>query len=207
MGSSTILDIIGSFISFGLLLIMALRLNASAGEYSAAYNANYVLQRNLIILVTMLEDDFKRIGYCKVSSNLPDPAYALVKTDSSTFAFLTDKDNDGGLDQIEYKIGPTSELSATPNPRDRYLYRTVNGGSPDKWNLGVTLFKFKYYSWDSERPLTNYGSIVPSSVGMMDLSVQLESPSPMRQEFMTDTTQYQIFWRQIRLSSKNLLYR
>jgi type II secretory pathway component PulJ len=204
MGSSTILDILGSFIVFGLLFIMALRLNASATENNSAYYANYILQRNLIILVTLLEDDFKRIGYCKVSTNLPNPADAIVYCDSNKFAFLTDIQNNGGLDRIEYSLGPTSELTETPNPRDRFLYRKVNSGTADRWNLGITQFKFQYYNYLEDVMTYAQAAVAPSNVGLVDLSVQLESPSPMQQEYMQDTTQYQIFWRQIRLSSKNL---
>jgi len=204
MGSSSILDIIGSFIVFGLLFIMALRLNASATENNSAYFANYVLQRNLIILVTLLEDDFKRIGYCKISTHIPNPADAIVYCDSNKFAFLTDLNDNGGTDRVEYSLGAASELTATPNPRDRYLYRKVNSNTPDRWNLGITQFKFQYSNY-LEEPLTYAQAFAnPSTVGLVDLSVQLESPSPVQQEYMQDTTQYQIFWRQIRLSSKNL---
>jgi hypothetical protein len=206
MGNTTLLDILGSTIVAGILFLTALRLNANAVENSTAYYANYLLQSNLVNLVCLVEDDFKRIGYCKNASLIPDPAYAIIRADSSTFGFLTDNGNASKVDTIEYTIGPTSELSVTPNPRDRYLYRKLNNKAPDKWNLGVTVFKFKYYSYDSELPLA-YGTFQPSQAGLIDLSVQLESPAPMKQDYMQDTTQYQVFWRQIRLSSKNLRYR
>jgi hypothetical protein len=206
MGNTTLLDILGSTIIGGILFLTALRLNANAVENSTAYYANYLLQSNLVNLIVLLEDDFKRIGYCKIASNIPEPAKAIITADSSTFAFLTDNSNVGKVDTIQYSIGPTSELAATPNPRDRYLYRKLNNKAPDKWNLGVTVFNFKYYSYDTEIPLP-YGTFQPSQAGLIDLSVQLESPAPMKQDYMQDTSQYQVFWRQIRLSSKNLRYR
>jgi len=51
-GSTSLLDIIGSIITFGLLLLTALRLNASASEHSMNYQANYILQRNMVVLTT-----------------------------------------------------------------------------------------------------------------------------------------------------------
>ncbi len=37
--------------------------------------------------------------------------------------------------------GPVSELTETPNPRDKYLYRIENDEAPIGTNLGVTQFE------------------------------------------------------------------
>ena len=55
MGTSVMLDILGSLSTFGLLMLAVLRLNAAAGENSYAYNQNYILQRNMVVLTVMLE--------------------------------------------------------------------------------------------------------------------------------------------------------
>ena len=62
MGSSTWLDIIGSMTTFGLLLLIALRLNAGSNENTSAYYANYMLQTNMLTLTVMLETDLRDIG-------------------------------------------------------------------------------------------------------------------------------------------------
>jgi len=206
VGSSTILDIIGSFVTFGVLFLMALRLNASTSESSSAYYENYLLQSNLTTIVTILEDDFSKIGYCADPSKINPASLAMRYADTSRIRFWTDIDNNGTVDSIEYYIGPLSELSDTPNPRDRYLYRKINNQDPYRIYVGLTQFRFQYRRPDDEQiipfPITN-----PQTIGLIELSIALESASPRKQEYMQDSSQYQIFWKQIRLTSKNLKYR
>jgi ribulose bisphosphate carboxylase small subunit len=38
----------------------------------------------------------------------------------------------------------------------------------------------------------------------MQISLKVESGYPITQEYMADSTQYEVFWRQIRLVTKNL---
>ena len=59
-------------------------------------------------------------------------------------------------------MGPTSELSGTANPRDRLLYRVVNGNVPQEANLGVTQFYMNYYDALGDtiyHPIINMGEI------------------------------------------------
>lgn len=206
MGHSTIFDIIGSFGIGGLLFLMALRLNASAVESSSAYYSNFILQTNITTLISIIEEDFSKIAYCKTPMAINPASVAMRVTDSTRFRFLTDVDNNGTVDSIEYYTGATSELINTSNPNDRYLYRRVNTNSPQPINLGITQFKFNYRKSDDET-LLQFPIADPTAVGVVELSIALESAEPMQQEYMNDTTQYQIFWKQIRLTSKNLRYR
>ena len=211
MGSTTFLDIIGSIIVGGLLILMALRLNASAAEASTAYYMNYVLQTNLVTLVVLVEDDFKRLGYCR-TPGLITSANAIAIAESTKFSFLTDIYDNGGVDQITYWAGDTTELNTpsnyTPNPKDFYVYRRVNGNT-DKWNLGTTIFNFKYLRNDTMTVLPYADAAAnPTRVGAVDLSIQVESPSEIVQNYTTDTlTQSKVYWRQIHLTAKNLKFR
>ena len=65
MGTSTILDIITSTVIGGMLLLIALRLNAQALETNAVYQNNLNLQEGLVALVDVIESDFRKIGYCR----------------------------------------------------------------------------------------------------------------------------------------------
>jgi hypothetical protein len=202
MGSSSMLDIIGSFLVGGLLLIMGLRLNASASETSAVYSSNYILQKNITALVGILEEDFRKIGYCKDWRKIPDPSRSIRIADSTRLRFWTDIGNDGTLDSITYYLGPPSELLDTPNPRDCYLYRQENAQTPLRMNLGVTRFSLKYYDALNDSlpfPITD-----PRGVYYMEISVALETAVPYKQEYDYDPSAYQVFWRQIRLVTKNL---
>lgn len=202
MGTSSILDIIGSFVIAGFLFLMTMRMNVAAQETSSAYHIQLGLQTNLTTMVSILEFDLRKIGYCRDFSKIPDPTKALLKADTTSIKFLCDYNNDGILDSIYYYLGPTSELADTPNPRDRYLYKQTNNGTPEKWNFGTTKFAFKYYDALGDSLL--FPIAQPSLVSSMEISVQVEAPDPYEQQYVNDPFAYETFWRQIRLVSRNL---
>lgn len=202
MGSSSLIDIIGSLIVAGMLLIIALRMNSAAIETTAVYNQNAVLQSNITALVGMIEEDFRKIGYCRDWRKIPDPSRAIRIAKADEFRFWTDIGNDGTLDSIRYYLGPTSELLDTPNPRDRYLYRQVNNETPRPINLGVTQFDLRFR--DAENDPISFPVPDTRLVYYMEITVALETAEPYEQTFVNDTSQYQVFWRQIRLVTKNL---
>ncbi len=202
MGSSSLMDIIGSFIVAGTLLLMGLRLNAAGNETTATYNDNLTLQRNVTSLVALLEQDFRRIGYCKDWRKIPDPSKAVRIAEPTRLRFWTDVDNDGNLDSVTYYIGSPTELPETPNPRDCYLYRQVNTQTPLKINFGVTQFNLKYY--DALNDSISFPITDPRKVFFMEVSVAMETAFPYKQEYTNDPSAYQTFWRQMRLVTKNL---
>lgn len=201
MGSSTLLDIIGSFAIGGILLLMGLRLNASANETTAVYFGNYILQANITTAVDILENDFRKIGYCRDWRKIPDPTKSIRIADSTRIRFWADYDNDGTLDSITYYIGPTSDLSTTPNPRDRFLYRQINNQPAQAINLGVTQFTFRYF--DAENDPIAFPVTDPTKVYFMQLSLKIESAVPYQQEYANDPSQYEVYWKQLRLVTKN----
>lgn len=208
MGSSSIIDIIGSFVVAGILLVMGLRLNAQANETTLVYNGNAILQSDLTALVDMLETDFRKIGYCADWTQIPDPSMSLLLADSNRIKFLTDIPTstkpygDGILDTILYYVGPTSELASTPNPSDRYLYRKVNSQAPYPMNFGVTQFAFLYFDTDGDT--LSFPVMDTKVVYYMQISVAIQSAAPYKQQYMNDPSQYDVFWKQIRLVTQNL---
>ena len=196
MGFSTLLDILGSIIIGGLILLILFRLNTSATSnlYNNTSEAN--VQSAMISVGSVLENDFRKIGYCKDWTKIPDPSKSILLADTSSIKFLTDVNNDGNVDTLYYYVGPTSELLNTPNPRDRLLYRVVNSETPKSSNVGVTKFKIIYYD--------SFGNILttpvnpPGQIQKMQIDLQVENPEPI------DSTYVVAFWRQLRLSARNL---
>jgi type II secretory pathway component PulJ len=205
MGSSTILDIITSVVISGFLLLTALRLNDQANETNILYNSNLTLQQNMTAVTGILEHDFRRIGYCSDYKKIPDPAEAIRYADSSAIRFWLDIDNNGSVDSLEYYVGPTSEMSSTINPRDRVLYRKVNNQTPQRLEMGVTEFRFKFFNALGDTllfPISN-----PREIHSMEIAVQIESFAPfaVRYTASNDTlADFQMYWRQIRLAARNL---
>jgi hypothetical protein len=199
MGSTTILDILGSTITFGLLLIISLRLNASASESNSTYYANYMLQSNMLTLTVMLEDDLKHVGSW-YAPTVADPTAIRVAA-SNEFSFF----RNGVL--VDWRVGDPSEIPETQNPNDRYIYRTENNGVPNKLNLGATLMTFTY--WNISDPTIIEPAPVPHSrfgnIGPIDISIQLESPYKRTQQYTNDTSRYEMSWRQIRSIARSTL--
>lgn len=193
---------IGSFVIAGFLLLMGLQLNAQANETTLVYNGSAILQQNLTALVDILETDFRKIGYCKDWTKISDPSQSIRIADSDRIRFLTDVGNDGTLDSITYYVGPTSELASTPNPNDRYLYRVIDNQAPFPMNLGVTQFSFLYF--DAENDTIPFPISDPRLIYFMQVSVAIQSAAPFKQEYMNDPSQYDVFWKQIRLVTQNL---
>jgi hypothetical protein len=199
MGYSTLLDILGSIIIGGILLTIVFRLNGAATEKTYNNSGELSLQQNLSTIAQIIEHDFRKIGYCADWNKLPDPTKAILLADASGIKYLTDIEPDGNLDSIHYYLGPTSELLATENPRDRILYRIVNGENPVQANLGVTQFYMVYYDALGDTvylPIANYGLI--SSI---EINVTVENVAAY------DTSYSKAYWRQIRMVSRNLINR
>lgn len=196
MGISVILDLLGSTIVGSILLLTLFRVNGSAIENAYTGNGQLTAQENTTTLVQILETDLRKIGYCADWQKIPNPSKAILSVDTSSIKYLTDIDNDGNVDTVQYYIGPVSELSSTPNPRDRFLYRIVNNSPPNEANLGVTSFRFHFYNdtgTELSMPIVNTGEIYTMKI---DLSV--EDVSAYDQKYSS------VFWRQLKLAAKNL---
>ncbi len=209
MGTSTIIDIITSAVIAGLLLLISLRLNAQANESTAVYNGSVILQQNVVTLVGWIEHDFRQIGYCRNWTKISKTSDAFRKADSSDITFWTDVNNTGNKDSIRWYIGPTTDpiVNETSNPRDRLIYRVVNNGTPKGWNLGVTQFRLRYFDYTRTvlpTPVTN-----PDLIYEIEISIACESPYKFSEQWRTsqggsDSSDFQVFWRQLRLAARNL---
>lgn len=212
MGSQTILDLIASTMVFGSLLLIALRINMSTTENIQMFRADLLVQQNLVEITRLLEYDFKKIGYCKDPSKIPDPSQAIRYADSVKISFLTDfptsadPQGDGIVDSLTYYVGPVAEASATPNPDDRLLYRVENDDTPIGVNLGVTEFDLRYF--DALKNSIPSPVAYPGLIQYMQITIQVENvvaaDSLLANTASFDRSYQSAYWRQVRLVAKNL---
>ncbi len=195
MGYSTIIDIISSSVIGGLLLLILLRTNASAVQNTYLNGQDLVNQEDLTTVVEILQHDFRKIGYCKDWTKI-DPRKAILSADSTSIKFLTDTKNNGNVDTLYYYLGSTSELSGTPNPSDRLLYRVKNSEVPKSSNLGITEFNLSYF--DTFGDTLSFPITDPGKIASIQISVRVENPYAYNNNYKT------AFWRQIRLAEPNL---
>jgi type II secretory pathway component PulJ len=200
MGFTTIIDILGAMFIGGILLLTLFRIQDNTISNFFYYNQDLVLQSNLLDIIEAVEGDLRRIGYCSNPDNFPDPTKAVLAADSTSIRFLSDADLDGDMDTIYLTYGSVSELSSTNNPRDRILYRYVNGSATSTSGIGViTEFKLRYFGALGNQltyPITALASIVT-----MQVSILVENPDAYDQNYST------AYWRQVRLASRNLTAR
>ena len=210
MGSQVIIDLIGSVVLFGWLLLTSIRISIANSENMQTYGGELLVQQNLVEVTRLLEYDFRKIGFCKEPNHIPDPTKAIILADSTRLKFLTDVDltgtgPDGIVDSIYYYLGTTSELASTQNPRDRLLYRVVNTDAAKGSNLGVTSFKFRYFDGGGNELSVPVIGANLQKIQTIQISLIVENiVAGELVETAPINTQYSsAFWQQLRLSSRN----
>lgn len=196
MGTNVILDILGSVLIGGILMITLFRMSDRATESTYNKTGDLTIQQNIAAVVSVLEYDFRKIGYCAKWEKIPDPSKSIILASTDKIKFLTDDKRDGTVDTMSYYLGPTSELIYTANPRDRFLYRVINNEKPVKVNLGVTQFNLVYYNVNKD--IIPSPVAVPGEIYTIQISVAVEDIEAYDQKYS------QVFWRQIRLVARNL---
>ena len=196
MGFTTILDVIGSMIIGGFLMLILYRTNSAAVENTYNNGSDLTVQENLAAIVEVLENDFRKIGYCSDWTKIPDPTKAIIYADSTSIKFLSDINNTGNVDTLYYYLGPTSDLAATPNPNDRCLYRIIDGVKTSSANLGITEFSLLYFGALGDT--LSFPISVPGEIASMQITIRVENSEAYNYQYVD------AFWRQIRLAARNL---
>jgi len=196
MGANVILDIVGSSIIAGILMLSIFRLNNNSTEDLYRGTSNLSAQTNLATVVEILEADLRRIGYCADWEKIPAPTEAILYADSISIRYLTDINSDGIVDTMYYYFDYAKDIPETPNPRDRFLYRIVNGATPVEANLGLTQFKMEFF--DAIGNSLSFPIADPRLINSMQIDITVEDVAAYDENYQT------VFWRQIRMAARNL---
>ena len=195
MGYTTILDIVGATIIGGILLLNLLKLNENVYAVDNATGHDVNLQVEVVNVANIVDGDFNKIGYCSDPMNMnDDPKVTLADTSSIKIVF--DVDKNGVYDTVYYYVSDLNVLSGTPNPRDRILYRKVNGDFPFIVSNNITEFKFQYLDALYDTLSTPLAS--PGLATYIKISFRVEDP------FAFDEKYTEAFWRRLTVTSKNL---
>ena len=161
------LDIVGSIVIGGLVILIVINLNLSINSAAMENLHSNVIQRQIVSATEVVEHDIYKIGY-RVSSDV------ITKADSNEIRFLSDIDNDGVSDEIRYYLTETSSMSGTYNPEDRILWRKLNSENIST-PMVVTEFNLSYY--DSLGQVIDYNSLSdqPFRNKVKTIKVKIES--------------------------------
>ena len=203
MGFSTLLDILGSTIVGGLLLLILFRMSTASNANTYKNGGELIVQQDLAEVVKLIEYDFRKIGYCKNYNMIPDPSKSITSANDTSITFLTDVANpptypngDGIVDTMHYYLGSTSELSETPNPADRLLYRVINHDTPAGSNLGITMFHLTYFGTLGNHITTPVAQ--PGEIATIRIDLEVQNAVAYDEQYSS------VFWRQIRMVARNL---
>jgi len=186
---------------------MVLRLSAEAEEAAIMHLSNFLLQRNMVVVSAIIENDLKNMGFNNIRQegyNKATGSSFILFADSNGISFKTDLTPDDGPNEdiITYKEGDLVQY--TENPRDRYLERIVNG-KRELLNVGLTELRFAYYDVSEPTKKLNFPITSPGNIGPIEVSIKLETPDRMHPEYSVDTSQYEMYWRQFRIMARRLL--
>ncbi len=188
---NSVLDILGSVVIGGLVLLLLAQVNSSMRSSNYEQEFDMLNQQRIIGTNEVIRDDFYKIGY-RISGN------KILVADSTTIKYCSDYDNNGVSDTIRYYLGNKSELLNTTNPNDMPLHKILNSGKTLSLE-SVTNFKLIYF--DSSGTKITYASLVNQSnrklIRGIQLNIDCQSPEPVNNAYES------ISWQQV-IKPKNL---
>ncbi len=203
---TTMMDIIFATFLGGVILIITLNANAVIRETWASYNSDYIVQQMLISNAQIVECEFRNMG-CGLDVTTKTVNEARDTCISFNMALRPEP---GTLPStVKYYSGNVTELSATDNPNDRFLYREVAGESPQRVGL-VTQFKLAYFEKDGSQMTTPVALSELIKVRIIEITMEVQSPFA---SFLSEDPNHAgklqeryatALWKQTRLASQNL---
>ncbi len=167
---SVMLDIIGSAIIVGMLIltIMGVNINMSDATYKGITELN--IQTQSIQLGRIFEFDFYKMGYAVSKPGI------IAIADTSRIKFYSNLFNIAGRrDSIEYDLG--GYVTSSSNPHDKSLYRYENTNRVFI-NFSVTRFKLSYYNRNDSLLSAPVTGTWRDSIKSVKVYLTLENPQP-----------------------------
>lgn len=139
---AVLLDIIGSAMMAGILLLLVLKMNLFMSNASHYSDTELKLQQNAKTIAEILNHDLRKIGYKNTGTSIitAQPKRIKYKADMQPPGTA----GHGVMDLVEYYLGDSTQVSGTSNPRDKILYRIVNSDTISGPSLGLVDMKFSY---------------------------------------------------------------
>ncbi len=164
------LDLVGSVILVGSLILSIMGINVNISTESAKAATEFHIQTEVIQLARIMEFDFAKIGY-DVAAN------KIVTADTSRLKFKTNLLNvAGSVDSVEYILG--DYVANSTNPRDKVLTRYENTAGV-LINYSITRFKLSYYNVNNQLLATPVAGAALDSIKSIRIFMRVESPEPL----------------------------
>ena len=189
---SYLLDIVGSSIIAGLVVLMLLTLNINNSATSNDILFTTLEQKKITDVTELIEYDFYKLGYCISGEK-------ISVADSTEIMFYTDINNNNLTDSIHYYLGETTDLSYTSNPDDKPLHRNRN--NQDSLSTAIPVVDFHLSYFDSIGNTLDYASLTSSAgrelIKSIKIKITVETDEIYDEQYRTSE------WKK-KISPKNL---
>ncbi|MFC2119637.1 hypothetical protein ACFLQ4_01060 [Bacteroidota bacterium] len=187
-----LLDIVGSFIIAGMVVMILLTVNINNSVSSSVILFTTLEQQKVTDVSELVEYDFYKLGYCISGEK-------ISVADSNEIMFYTDIDNNNLADSIHYFLGETTDLTYTSNPNDKPLHRRRNDQDSLSTEMPVVDFNLSYF--DSIGNTLDYASLTSSAgrelIKSIKIKITVESDEMYDDHYRTSE------WKK-KISPKNL---
>ena len=160
----TLIDLIGAVVIAAIVMVGIANLNIYSSQVRFKSNSDLQLQQDAKTIADILDNDMRKIGFGYSGTS-------IIAADSQKIKFYADVDSNDVVDQVEYVLSDTSDVSYTDNPDDRILYRIVNGDTSKGPSLGITKLRFTY------KNLLGNVTTVLDSIRFIKAEIWVQSPA------------------------------
>jgi hypothetical protein len=168
------IDIIGSTIIRGAIVLVILNINVSLNNSLTQKTVRAALKQKTVVPAQILTDDIRLAGYNQTAPKV----FAIAKSDE--IQFLADLESDSTTDVVRYYLG-----AAPVGSTHRVLYRQLNGGASFELARDVISLTFTYFN-------SVGATIAPGTnkLGIKSISIKLkiESNIQVTEGIGTDNT-------------------
>ena len=190
---SSVIDVIGSTVVFGVLILLVIQLNIFAVEANTQTVLAVSTQERLIGYEdaagasAVLEHDLLKIGYrCPVFP-------AITFADSDRIHFRCDLNNDGSLDSVKYYVSGATVVRRDENTLLRNVVRRVNLDPVNGSWLEVSQFRLTYLDDRGKTIPTPVASVLLPSI--RSIRIQMTVQSRTRVQNTWDSNFAGMYWQ------------
>jgi hypothetical protein len=170
---STMLDIIGSMVIRGAIVLMTLYLSVSLQSAYTYKSTLYTVKQKTVIPAEVLTDDIRLAGYGPTTSKV------FTIANSQAMQFSADVNNDSIPETVYYYLGP--QYTGTTHQSLFRVVSSINGGVPYELARDVDSLCFTYYDVYGN---TLSGTNV-SGIKSIKVSLVMESNAQVADEITT----------------------
>ncbi|MEO8167730.1 MAG: hypothetical protein ABI623_05740 [bacterium] len=191
---SIMIDLIGSAIIAGYVMIIGLTVNSNISATAVSSVTSVNVQESIMEATKQIESDFRKMGY-----RVADPTTVISIADSNRLKFQGDITRNGSVDIVEWYTG--TAVTKANGLQVRNLYRKVNSGTATIVASNVLTFKLRYLDQDGlpTNLLTN--------IAMIETALELTSPYRVQDQIAPSANSQEYIttmWLYGRLSARNM---